>query len=249
MFLTAEPVLEVHDRRGIHDGSTKQSVYAAFVVVHFADLRLHITSDCQAIFGTVDAQLKTEVVVLTYVASVAALLLVLHHILGIEEIIIVIDVHAQHVVEWVEDGTDVSIIVAEVVAIVVSELQESLIGDGLAVTEARREVVVVVRTTIILHFMIDGVAAIKCLEEVVIRLRVTVSVVVRVAVTASKIECDVPAWLFQPFVDLKRGRGVDVLGTAPIAAQPVVYANLLSEVEIVGKRGGGELKGVVVPSC
>ena len=248
LFLTAEAVLEVHDRRGVDDGSTKQSVDTPFLIVNFADLRLHVSADGQTILGAVDAQLKTQVVVLTYVLGVAALLLVLYRIVAIVEIIVVVLVHAKQVVVRVEDGADVAVVVAEVVAIAVTELLESLIGDGLAVIDACIEVVVVVRATVVLHFMVDGVLAAECLQEVVVRLRVAVPLTVRVAVAAANIQRHVSPGLLQPFVDLQGGRGVDVLRGVPVVAQPVVHANLLCESGIVGQRSGGELEGIVVPS-
>ena len=248
LFLTAEPVLEVHYRRGVDDSPSEQSVYAALVIVDLTDLRLHISADGQTIFRAVDAYLKSQVVVLTNVLGVTALLLVLNHILRIEEVVVVILVHTQDVVVRVEDRTHIPVVVAEVVAIVVGQLQESLIGDGLAVTETRIEVVAVVRATIILHFMIDRVFAAECLQQIVIRLRIAVSVVVRIAITATQIQRNVSSGLLQSLVDLQRSRGVDVLRTAPVVAQTVVHTDLLCQSSIVGQWSGGELEGVVVPS-
>lgn len=119
LLLPAELVAEVHNGRGIDDGAAKQCVDSAFPVIDFADLWLYVCTDGEAVFGAVHADLQTEVVVLAYVACVTALLLVLHHILGVVEIIVVFCVHAQHVVVGIEDGADVAIVVAEVVLVVV----------------------------------------------------------------------------------------------------------------------------------
>ena len=79
-------------------------------------------------------------------------------------------------------------------------------------------------------------------------MRVAVSVVVRVAVAASDAKCDVSSGLLQPFVDLQRGGGADVLRAVPVVAQAVVHADSLGQSGIVGQRSGGELEWVVVPS-
>ena len=247
LFLAAELVLEVDDGRGVDDGAAQERVDAAFLVIDFAELRLHVGADGEAVLRAVHAQLGPQAVVLPDVLRVAALLFVLHDVGCVEELVVVIDVDAEHVVVGVEDGADVAVVVAEGVAIAVVELQEGLVGDGFAVAEACVEVVVVVRATVVLHFVIDGVAAAECLEEVVVGLRVAVAVVVRVAVAASDAERDVPSGLLQAFVDLQGGRAADVLRAVPVVAEAVVHADAAGQLAVVGQRGGGELEGVVVP--
>ena len=219
LLLATELILEVHDRRGVDDCSPQQGVDAPFLIIHLADLRSQVRPDGQAVFGAVHAQLQADVVVLPCVARIAALLLVLYDVRRVEELVVVVGVDAQQVVVRVEDGAHVAVVVAEVEAVVVGELQESLICDGFAVAEACGEVVAVVRAAVVLHLMIDGVAAVKRVDEVVVRLRVVVALVVRVAVAAAQVERNVSSGFLQALVDLQGGRGVDVLRTVPAGAR------------------------------
>ena len=249
LFLSAELVLEVDDGRCVDDGASQQRVDAPFLVIHLADLRLYVCTDGQAVFRAVHAELEPHAVVLSDVLGVAALLLVRHGILVVVEEVVVIDVDAEHVVPRVEDGAHVAVVVAEGVAIAVVELQIRLVCDGFAVAQSGVEVVAVVRASVVLHFVIDGVAAAECLQEVVVGLRVAVAVVVRVAVSASDAERDVPSGFLQAFVDLQGCRCVDVVRVVPVVAQPVVHADAFGQVAIVSQRGGGVLEGVVFPGC